>query len=130
MTDNIEEINGDKTRSTRWLTVVAGGISVGATLLFLFASGRLGGVRAKVSTPGKRLRNQPVDDRGTSQDEATQILRKLRDRGFEASYEKLALALGRPTAEVEAWDGGLEVIDDDVVMKARGIALQRGIVVE
>jgi hypothetical protein len=71
-----------------------------------------------------------VDDRGTNQTEGRALLRKLRDAGFESSDEKLALALGRPVEEVEAWTGGMEPVDDDVIMKARGIALQRGIEIE
>jgi len=71
-----------------------------------------------------------VDDRGTSQDKASQILVNLRDRAFEASDERLALALGRPTEEVTAWQAGQELIDDDVIMKARGIAMHRGVSVE
>lgn len=71
-----------------------------------------------------------VDDRGTNQTEGRALLRKLRDAGFASSDEKLALALGRPVEEVEAWTGGMEPVDDDVIMKARGIALQRGIEIE
>ena len=71
-----------------------------------------------------------MDDRGTRQDEAAQILRNLRDRAFQASDERLALALGRPPEEVAAWYAGEEVIDDDVVMKARGIAMNRGVRIE
>ena len=71
-----------------------------------------------------------VDDRGTTQQKAAKILRNLRDRAFEASDEKLALALGRPLDEVTAWNAGSEIIDDDVVMKARGIAMHRGVLVE
>jgi hypothetical protein len=73
---------------------------------------------------------QAVDDRGTSQSEGRALLKRLRDNGFEASDEKLAVALGRPLEEVEAWTGGSEQVDDDVVMKARGIAKERGIEVE
>ena len=68
-----------------------------------------------------------VDDQGTSQEEAALILRNLRDRGFEASDEKVAIALGRTPEEIQAFTSGLEVIDDDVVMKARGIAMHRRI---
>lgn len=73
-----------------------------------------------------------VDDRGTSQSEGRAILKSLRDQGFEASDEKLAVALGRPVEEVAAWtgDGGDEQVDDDVIMKARGIAKQRGLTIE
>ena len=75
--------------------------------------------------------DQAVDDRGTNQAEGRALLKNLRDNGFEASDEKLAVALGRPVEEVEAWTGdGDEVVDDDVIMKARGIAKERGIEIE
>jgi len=73
---------------------------------------------------------QAVDDRGTNQSEGRALLKRLRDRGFDSSDEKLAVALGRPLEEVEAWTGGAEVVDDDVVMKARGIAKERNIEIE
>ena len=71
-----------------------------------------------------------LDDRGTSQAEGRAMLTKLRDQGFDSSDEKLAIALGRPIEEVEAWMGGAEPIDDDVIMKARGIAKERGLSIE
>lgn len=71
--------------------------------------------------------DQQVDDKGTDQEEAKRMLTALRDRGFEGANEKLALALGRSTEQVQALIDGTETIDDDVVMKARGIALNRGI---
>jgi hypothetical protein len=74
--------------------------------------------------------DQEVDDKGTDQDEAKNILATLRDQGFDADNEKLAVALGRTIDQVEAMISGAETIDDDVVMKARGIALHRGIEVE
>lgn len=73
---------------------------------------------------------QAVDDRGTNQSEGRALLRHLRDRGFDSSDEKLAVALGRPLEEVQAWTGGREPVDDDVIMKARGIAKERGIEIE
>lgn len=72
----------------------------------------------------------PVDDRGTDQTEARAILKRLRDNGFEGSDEKLAVALGRPVEQVAAWMNGVETVDDDVVMKARGIATDRDIQIE
>ncbi|MFN2516771.1 MAG: hypothetical protein ABR556_11225 [Pyrinomonadaceae bacterium] len=107
--------------------LVAAGIGLGAALAYLLSK-VLGG--RKVTLPRRYFPEQIVDDRGTGQQEAAQILRNLRDRAFEASNEKLALALGRPTEEIEAWNAGQEVIDDDVVMKARGIAMHRGVRVE
>ncbi len=74
--------------------------------------------------------DQEVDDKGTDQEEARSILTTLRDQGFDADNEKLAVALGRTNEQVEAMITGAETIDDDVVMKARGIALHRGIEVE
>jgi hypothetical protein len=75
--------------------------------------------------------SEAVDDRGTNQSEGRALLKTLRDNGFDSSDEKLAVALGRPIEEVEAWTGdGDEVVDDDVIMKARGIAKERGIEIE
>jgi len=75
--------------------------------------------------------DQAVDDRGTSQEAGRALIKRLRDEGFDQSDEKLAVALGRPLEEIEAWTGsGTEPVDDDVVMKARGIAKERGIEIE
>ena len=74
--------------------------------------------------------DQKVDDKGTDQEAARSILTTLRDQGFDADNEKLAVALGRTNDQVESMISGAETIDDDVVMKARGIALHRGIEVE
>jgi hypothetical protein len=71
-----------------------------------------------------------IDDRGTGQQEASQILKRVRDAAFDASDEKLALALGRPTEEIEAWTNGGGTIDGDVVMKVRGLAVQRGVEIQ
>jgi hypothetical protein len=73
---------------------------------------------------------EAVDDRGTNQTEGRALLKRLRDLGFDSSDEKLAVALGRPIEEVEAWTGGAEPVDDDVIMKARGIAKERNIEIE
>jgi hypothetical protein len=71
-----------------------------------------------------------IDDRGTGQHEASEILRSVRDAAFDQSDEKLALALGRPTEEIEAWTSGDGTIDGDVVMKARMLAEQRGVEIQ
>jgi hypothetical protein len=71
--------------------------------------------------------DQQVDDKGTDQEEAKRMLASLRDRGFEGDNEKFATALGRSIEQVQGWLDGTETIDDDVVMKAKGIALNRGI---
>jgi hypothetical protein len=118
-------INGSGGR--RRLGIVAAGIGLGAVLAYLFSKARGG---SKERSPRPRVPDHIVDDRGTGQDKAAQILLNLRDQAFEASDQKLAVALGRPIEEVAAWHAGQELIDDDVVMKARGIAMNRGVRVE
>ncbi len=117
-----------KTFRSRWFGLLIGGVGVGAALYYLLAGSRQAGRQTTVRR--RQLAEHYVDDRGTGQDKASQILVNLRDRAFEASDEKLALALGRPAEEVAAWQTGEEVIDDDVIMKARGIAMHRGVNIE
>lgn len=74
--------------------------------------------------------DQQVDDKGTDQAQAQRILTTLRDQAFDGDNEKLAVALGRTVEQVEAMISGAETIDDDVVMKSRGIALHRGVEVD
>lgn len=74
--------------------------------------------------------DQQVDDKGTDQQEAQAMIQTLRDQGFDGDNDKLAIALGRSAEQVEAMISGAETIDDDVVMKVRGIALNRGIELE
>lgn len=71
-----------------------------------------------------------VDDQGTSEGEGRALLKRLRDAGFAGNDEKLALALGRPIEEVQGWTNDSKPVDDDVVMKARGIAKERGVEIE
>jgi hypothetical protein len=73
---------------------------------------------------------QKVDDKGTDQEEAKRMLTALRDRGFEGDNGQFAVALGRSVEQVQGWLDGTETIDDDVVMKARGIALNRNVEME
>src|SRR5436190_10092823 len=68
-----------------------------------------------------------IDDQGTDQDTALQILLRIRDEAFDQSDEKLALALGRPTEEIHTWTSGAGSIDGDVLMKARALAIGRGL---
>jgi hypothetical protein len=78
-------------------------------------------------TLDQQVDDKQVDDKGTDQEAARRMLMALRDGGFEGDNEKLAVALGRSLEQVQGWIDGTETIDDDVVMKARGIALNRGI---
>ena len=124
-TDQTARTRLSKTFGNRWFGVIVATVGFGTALVYLWNS-----KRTDSSARVRRPFDHKVDDRGTGQEEASQILRKLRDRGFESSDEKLAMALGRPVEEILAWDRGLEPIDDDVVMKARGIAMHRGVRVE
>jgi hypothetical protein len=124
--NNPQAITGS-TSGLRRLGIVLAGIALGSVLAYLFSKTRGGRVE---TTPRRNFPDHVVDDRGTRQDGAAQILLNLRDRAFESSDEKLALALGRPIEEIAAWNAGREVIDDDVIMKARGIAFHRGVQVE
>jgi hypothetical protein len=69
----------------------------------------------------------PIDDQGTTQAEASHILKEIRDSAFDASNERLALALGRSTEEIEQWTSGDSLIDGDALMKARALAIQRDV---
>jgi len=130
LNDNPDTVNSESISASsrngkkglRRLAFLAGGLSVSAAVAY-FLTRVLG-------RSGVDVADNIVDDRGTGQKKAARILRNLRDRAFEASDEKLALALGRPVSEIAAWNAGSEIIDDDVVMKARGIAMHRGVHVE
>ena len=74
--------------------------------------------------------DQEVDDKGTDQAQAREIIKNLCDRAFEGSDEKAAVALGRSVDHVQGVVKGSEPADDDLVMKARGIALNRGVEIE
>ncbi|MBA2620939.1 MAG: hypothetical protein H0U87_07040, partial [Acidobacteria bacterium] len=53
-----------------------------------------------------------------------ELLQKLKAQAFGGDNDKLALALGRPLEEIEAWLGG-EAIDEDAQEKIHGIAQVR-----
>ena len=74
--------------------------------------------------------NNSLDSQGTTAEQGREILRRLRDEGFDADDQKLAVALGRPVEEVQGWTTGDASIDDDLIMKARGLAQERGINLE
>lgn len=87
------------------------------------SEGGIAGDFAAGATPAP----EAVDSQGTDAETARAMLHELRDKAFDGSDEKFGIALGRPTAEVTALMNGNERVDDDVVMKARGIAQQRGV---
>lgn len=127
--DNVEtpQPSIGKASRRRRLGLIVAGVGLGSALAYLLSKVFR---EREDAFPQRQFPDHIVDDRGTGQEKAARIIRKLRDRAFEASDEKLALALGRPIEEVAAWNAGRQVIDDDVVMKARGIAMNRGVHVE
>ncbi|HEX8179344.1 MAG TPA: hypothetical protein VF525_07345 [Pyrinomonadaceae bacterium] len=73
---------------------------------------------------------QALDDQGMTMEQGRALLSRLRDNGFDGDDARLAQALGRPVEEVQAWLTGDAPVDDDLIMKARGIAKERGITIE
>ena|SRR5215510_2702594 len=71
-----------------------------------------------------------LDDQGTTQAEGIDILINLRDRVFSSSNKKLALALGRSEEQIADLLAKTKPIDDDILMKARGIASARNVQIE
>ena len=63
----------------------------------------------------------------TSPDDARQMLKAFCENGFDGSIEAAALALGREDDEIQEMLQGDEQVDEDLVMKLRGIAYQRDI---
>ena len=56
--------------------------------------------------------------------ESRELLQRLKAEIFDNDNEKVAIAMGRPVDEIEAWFGGAE-IDEDAQMKMHGIAKER-----
>ena len=71
-----------------------------------------------------------VDDKGTTQTKARNLLANFCRDGFEDNLDEAGLALGRPREELEDHIYGDKDIDDDLAMKIRGIAQVRGIEIE
>ena len=71
-----------------------------------------------------------VDDKGTDQERARQMLLNLCDRGFSGDAGEASLVLGRPPEELQQILDGQMHVDDDLAMKIRGIANTRNIAIE
>lgn len=70
---------------------------------------------------------QTIDSENTTQEEAQKLLSNLCEEGFSGDVEKLALVLGRDQDEIQKIIDGDETIDEDLLMKIRGIAQERDI---
>ena len=75
-------------------------------------------------------KNDVLDDQETTQEDAKILLETLLHEGFDEELDLLAQALGRPIGEIENCINGDEHIDEDLVMKARGLALERGVEID
>ena len=63
----------------------------------------------------------------TSPKESREMLQAFCENGFDGSIEATALALGRDDDEIGEFLTGENEVDDDLLMKIRGIAEQRHI---
>lgn len=70
-----------------------------------------------------------VDDAGTDQDDARELLRAFCEKGFDGDVGRAAVALGRPASALRELMDGQSEIDEDLVMKIRGMSKERGIAV-
>lgn len=57
--------------------------------------------------------------------DAIELLRRLKSEVFSDSSAELAMGLGRPLEEIDAWFDGSEQIDEDAEMKIHGLAQER-----
>jgi len=73
---------------------------------------------------------QALDDLGTREFQAKRILKNLFTKGFDADVNKLALALGMDSADLDDLMKGKGTIGEDLLMKMRGIAEERDIEIE
>lgn len=71
-----------------------------------------------------------IDDQGTTQDEARELLQNLLTNGFDDEIDLLSQALGRPSEEILDAIQGNEQIDEDLLMKVRGIIEERNLKVD
>ncbi len=71
-----------------------------------------------------------IDSKGTTSEAAEDLLANLLTDGFSDDVKSLALALGRDEDEIESMLDGAENIDEDLLMKIRGVARERGLKIE
>lgn len=76
------------------------------------------------------MNNDAKDDQGTTAEQARTMLENLCESGFDSDAGKLALVLGRDVDEINDLLSGTEEVDDDLLMKIRGIAQERNIEIE
>jgi len=72
------------------------------------------------------MNENAVDDKGTGQTEARDMMNQLLNERFNGGLEHFSLVMGRPEDELQRFISGDEPLDDDFVMKMRGVAKERG----
>ena len=72
------------------------------------------------------LGNNTVDDQVTDQATARDMLDAFCKNGFGGDEQKAAVVLGRPVSELREMLDGQSGVDEDLEMKMRGIAKERG----
>jgi hypothetical protein len=72
----------------------------------------------------------PTHEGQTNDTASRQMLQRFCDTGFDGSIEACALVLGRTSDEIDDMLRGEAVIDEDLVIKIRGVADERRIDVE
>lgn len=75
-------------------------------------------------------KKEAIDDKQTTREEARSILKALCDDAFSGDTKRAALALGRDAEEINAILDGEENVDEDLLMKIRGIADKRDLGIE
>jgi hypothetical protein len=55
------------------------------------------------------------------------LMTALRDSAFGGNTDEMAIALGRPNEEVAGWLDGSLPVDEDGLIKAHGLAEERGL---
>ena len=74
------------------------------------------------------------EDQGTAagmdQENNPSLLRNFLENGFDGNVEETALVLVRTAGEIQGILNGDEPLDEDLEMKIRGIAQERGITIE
>jgi hypothetical protein len=72
------------------------------------------------------LGNNTVDDQVADQAAARDMLDAFCKNGFGGDEQKAAVVLGRPVSELREMLDGQSGVDEDLEMKMRGIAKERG----
>jgi hypothetical protein len=74
--------------------------------------------------------NNVIDDNATTPEQAQLMLKNLVADGFENDIDATALALGETTEDINRFMNEKDGIGEDLVMKMRGIAMNRELEIE